>query len=117
MTKTTPKKNPNYYIWSLGCAMNKADAERIATVLDNHNYTEAKDEKTAELIIVVACSIRQAGIDRILGKAKQWDKKITVLTGCVLEQDKPKMEKIFDLIFNIKDLKKLPLMLKKIKTH
>jgi len=66
----------------------------------------------------MACSVRQAAIDRIFGKAQCWrklksknEKLKIVLSGCVLEADKPKMEKIFDIIFDIKHLKELPQML------
>jgi len=56
--------------------------------------------------------------DRIYGKAKIWKKlKLVnrnlklILTGCVLEKDKPKMGKIFDAVFEIKELDKLPPLL------
>jgi tRNA-2-methylthio-N6-dimethylallyladenosine synthase len=109
-------KKQTYFVWILGCAMNKADGERVATVLEKMGYAPAKSEKTANLIAVVACSVRQSGIDRILGKANAWKKSGTtmILTGCVLPSDKPKMAKIFHLTFDIKELAKLPAMLKKI---
>lgn len=107
------KKKLSYFVWILGCAMNKADGERVATVLEKMGYTPAKSENTADLIAVVACSVRQSGIDRILGKANAWKKAgaIMILTGCVLPSDKPKMTKIFNIIFDIKDLAKLPTLL------
>lgn len=94
--------------------MNYADAEKIAAVLNKLNYQPTDDEKDADLIITVACSVRQTAIERIYGKAADWQKikekkpLITVLTGCVLKSDLPKMQKLFDLIFEIKELAKLP---------
>lgn len=102
-----------YYIWTLGCAMNKSDAERIASVLYNAGYTETKKESEADIVVTVACSVRQSGINRIYGKIKEWEdiRKIrplvTVLSGCVLPEDKKKMNKFFDLIFEINDISKL----------
>lgn len=97
--------------------MNKSDAERISTVLDKLGYQETKKEKETDLIIVLACSVRQSAIDRIYGKFRIWQKLkqtrplITILTGCVLEKDKKKLAGMFDLIFDITDLSKLPNLL------
>ena len=106
-----------YYIWIIGCQMNKSDAERVVSVLNDLGFERTEDEKSADLIIALACSVRQTAIDRIYGKAKKWNeikknrKLITMLSGCVLDADKPKMGKIFDYLFNISDLSKLPLLL------
>jgi len=102
-----------YYLWILGCQMNYADAERIVSVLNELGYIKTDEEQQADLIITVACSVRQSAIDRVYGKAKIWNKirkkkrLTTILTGCVLEIDKIKMAKIFDHIFDISDLTKL----------
>ena len=32
MTETPPKK---YWVWTVGCQMNKVDSERVATVLES----------------------------------------------------------------------------------
>lgn len=107
-----------YYIWALGCAMNKSDAERIASVLQDAGYTEAKKETEADVVVTVACSVRQHAIDRIYGKIEKWNeiraKKtlITILSGCVLEADKRKMNKFFDLLFEINDISRLSEFLK-----
>jgi len=108
-----------YYLWVLGCAMNQSDAERISSVLDLSGYKKTDSEAEADLIIVVACSVRQTAIDRIYGKAKSWQKlKIKnckfkiVLTGCVLDKDKKKMSEIFDYVLTIEEIGKLPSILK-----
>lgn len=107
-----------YYMWVLGCAMNSSDAERIASVLELLGYQKTEVEKEADLIVTVACSVRQHAIDRIYGSDKKWQrlkkqnpKLKTVLTGCVLAEDRAKMAKIFDLMFEIDDLGKLPELL------
>ncbi len=108
-----------YFIWTLGCQMNKSDAERIISVLENLGYKLVSKESEADLILVVACSVRQSAIDRIYGKAQEWQKikekrpLITILSGCVLDADKPKLEKYFDIIFEVSDLPKLPKILSK----
>jgi len=99
--------------------MNKSDSERLAAVLENIGFTQTENETEANLIFVNACSVRQSAIDRIFGKKKRWNKRRetgdlkTFLLGCVLPKDKPKMEKAFDNIFDIKDIVNLPEILKK----
>jgi tRNA-2-methylthio-N6-dimethylallyladenosine synthase len=93
--------------------MNYSDAERIASVFDLAGYVPAKTEAEADVAIVVACSVRQTAIDRIYGKVKPWDKRRrktefkTILAGCVLPEDKRKMAKSFDLVFDINEIQKL----------
>jgi len=107
-----------YYLFVLGCQMNKSDAERLSTILESLGYQKTNDENKADLIGVVACAVRQSAMDRIYGKIRRWnllkEKKplITVLTGCVLKKDKAKLKHQFDISLDIKDIQKLPAELK-----
>ena len=102
-----------YYIWTIGCQMNKSESERVASVLDRLGMRPVKDEKQADMIFVNACSVRQTAIDRIFGKGGDWNKdresgKLkTLLFGCVLPLDRPKMKKFFDADFDVKDIPRL----------
>lgn len=99
--------------------MNKSDSERLETTLKELGMEPSGSEDAANLIFVNACSVRQSAIDRIFGKKKKWNKRRetgdlkTFLLGCVLPKDRPKMEKAFDNIFDIKDIINLPNILKK----
>lgn len=94
--------------------MNESDGERIASLLDELNYHRVYKEAEADLVVVVACSVRQAAVDRIYGRAKQWKamkkkkKLITALSGCVVKEDQDKLKSVFDIFFEIKDLNSLP---------
>lgn len=95
-----------YSLIIFGCQMNIADGERIVSVLKDLDYKKASKMEDADLIIVVACSVRQSAVDRIFGLIPKF-KKIkakTILTGCVLDFDKNKLEGKFDYILDIKDL-------------
>lgn len=101
-----------YYLWPLGCAQNISDAERVATILEKNEYIITSEESEADIMIVLACSVKQSAIDRIHGRSKIWKKykkkSLKVLSGCVLPKDMKKMEQMFDVIFEIKDLADLP---------
>lgn len=99
--------------------MNISDSEKISKVLEQTGYKKAKNINMADLIVVNMCSVRQSATDKICGmsqkllaiKAKKKGLK-TILTGCVLDQDKKKFKEKFDFIFSIKDLRNWPKYLK-----
>lgn len=105
-----PEREKKFHLLVLGCQMNQSDAERVGSFLVNLGYSEIASEKEADLIVVVACSIRKSAVDRMAGKAHNWqrrrkqgDLKI-VLTGCVLEEDKKKLAHLFDAILPIAEI-------------
>jgi len=105
-----------YHIKTYGCQMNYSDSKRIMTVLEKAGYQKSLLENEADLIVINMCSVRKSAVDRIAGNFKKYKKykkknpklKI-VLTGCVLESDRKRFEKLFDLIVNIKEIEKLPI--------
>jgi len=95
--------------------MNISDAERIASVLESMRYKSTDDINSADLIVVTMCSVRQSAVDRIHGLIEKFKiikksnpKLKTILTGCIIKKDKPKFEKGFDYLVDIKDIKKIP---------
>ena len=108
-----PKKIKQFHLIIFGCQMNMSDAERLATVLKNLGYEETKNESEADLVGVIACSVRQAAVDRIYGKLREWqivkEKKplVTLLSGCVLPADRKKLADKFDLFIDINRLENL----------
>jgi tRNA-2-methylthio-N6-dimethylallyladenosine synthase len=115
--------NLKYFLFILGCQMNYSDGERIASVLNTIGYEQTNDESQANLIIIVACSVKQSAIDRIHGKIKNWNKikksknLTTAITGCLLPEDKLKLENQFDIAFDISHLSDLPNLLKSDKNY
>ncbi|MFH1451492.1 MAG: tRNA (N6-isopentenyl adenosine(37)-C2)-methylthiotransferase MiaB [bacterium] len=103
-----PKKTIRYHIVTYGCQMNKSDSERIAGLLESIGYCQSLTPEKADLLVLNACSVRQSAIDRIYGWAKKLQsnnrKPKTILTGCILEKDKKRLEQRFDLVLSIKDL-------------
>jgi tRNA-2-methylthio-N6-dimethylallyladenosine synthase len=54
-----------YHLLHLGCQMNQSDSERIRTVLEAMGYRATPEEKEADLLGVIACSVRQKAIDKV----------------------------------------------------
>ncbi len=103
-----------YKIVPFGCAMNESDAERLKNVMNEHDFKD--NDKNPFVVIFIACSVRQSAIDRVFGQVNQIKKKNSkckiVLTGCVLAEDKKKFEKLVDILIDIKEIEKLPQLIK-----
>lgn len=108
-----------YHIIIFGCQFNHSDAERAGAILDKIGYEKTEDLSSADLVLVLACSVRQTAIDRIIGLRQKFQRIrktkpfIAILSGCVLKTDEKKMQEIFDFIILNTDLPKLPSLLKK----
>ena len=94
-----------YYLKVFGCQMNISDSERIASFLEQQHYQNTDKMEGADLIVIVACSVRQSAINRIFGLNKKFKnlRAKKILTGCVLKQDKIKFKNMFDEILSINE--------------
>ncbi len=107
-----------YHLITLGCQMNISDSERVSAVLESMGYIRTENEEEANLLGILACSVRQKPIDKIYNKIAQWNKwknkrnLITFVSGCILPADKEKFLKTFDLIFQMSELAQLPDMIR-----
>ena len=99
-----------YHLITLGCQMNKSDSERVRTIIDQMGYAWTDNEDEADLLGVLACSVRQKAIDRVYSRIHRWNELkanralITFVTGCVLPADKIKFLKLFDFVFTMNEL-------------
>lgn len=99
--------------------MNVSDSEKISSILENIGYKKTQNINEANLVLIVMCSVRQSAVDRVFGvadKIKKLQKKNhkvqTILTGCILKKDKKIFSERFNYVINIKDIKKIPKILK-----
>ena len=85
---------PSYYIWTIGCQMNRAESERLANALARQGYTPAGSAEKAELIILNTCVVRGHAEDKVVNKLanlkafkqKRPGVKLAV-TGCFVAGD------------------------------
>ena len=107
-----------YYILTLGCQMNKSDSERVRTVIEGMGYRWTDNEEEANLLGIIACSVRQKSIDKAYSRIARWNKwknkrnLLTFVSGCVLPADRQKFLKLFDLVFPISELPEFPDMIR-----
>ncbi len=80
-----------YHIWTLGCQMNVADSQLLASELEKLGHRAAATGDDADIMVVNTCVVRQSAEDKGLGrlgmlgkiKADQPDKVIGVM-GCMV---------------------------------
>ncbi len=107
-----------YYIITIGCQMNKADSERIASFLEAHNYTLQTDWLGADLVILTTCGVRQSAEDRAYGLVNRIRKSnpqaVIVITGCLAKRPdvQRRLKGRADIFMPINELPNLPALLK-----
>jgi tRNA-2-methylthio-N6-dimethylallyladenosine synthase len=108
---------PRYFIWTIGCQMNKAESQRIAGYLDSAGYQAATSFSHADLVILNTCVVRQSAESKVLGtlgllkglKNKHPNLQILV-TGCLVNSDTQELKRRFphvDLLFKPGDYPEL----------
>ncbi len=107
-----------YHLVTLGCQMNKSDSERTRTVIERMGFIWTDREDEANLLGVLACSVRQKSIDKVYSRISKWNRwkkdrnLITFVSGCMLPADKEKFLKLFDLVFTMDELPELDAMVR-----
>jgi tRNA-2-methylthio-N6-dimethylallyladenosine synthase len=108
---------PRYFIWTIGCQMNKAESQQIAGYLDSAGYQAATSFPNADLVILNTCVVRQSAENKVLGtlsllkglKNKHPNLQILV-TGCLVNSDTQELKRRFphvDLLFKPGDCPEL----------
>ena len=80
-----------YYIWTIGCQMNTADSERLASALEYSGLTAVETHAEADLIVLNSCVVRQSAEDKVVGtlgmmkaaKSSNPD-RVLALMGCMV---------------------------------
>jgi tRNA-2-methylthio-N6-dimethylallyladenosine synthase len=107
-----------YHVVILGCQMNKSDSERVTSVIDKMGFQWTENEEEADLLGVIACSVRQKAIDKVYTRINKWNKwksrrnLVSFVSGCILPSDREKFLKLFDIIFQMGELVQFPEMLR-----
>lgn len=114
-------KNANgkkLYIESYGCAMNFADSEVVASILDKEGYQTTRNAEEADVVFLNTCSIRDKAEQTVRNRLKNFKKqkqlnkslKIGVL-GCMAERMKKSLleeEKLVDIVVGPDAYRDLP---------
>jgi len=91
---------PQYYIWTIGCQMNKAESERLAGFLEQRGYQATATAEDADIIVLNSCVVRQHAESRVLNKLsalkplKRAHPDLTLaVTGCLVNSEVEQLKK------------------------
>ena len=112
------------YIETMGCQMNKSDAERMFGMLEHLGYYQTEEPKEADMLIINTCSVRQLSEDKAFSAIGVWGKwkkekpdlKI-IFAGCVAQQGGKRIlsrAPYVDLVLGTQRLYELPNLVKRI---
>ena len=115
-----------FYIESYGCAMNFADSEVVASILNTNGFTATKNTEEADLIFLNTCSIREkaeATVRKRLTEFRKLKKSnpglLVGVLGCMAERLKEKFlqeEKLVDLVVGPDSYRTLPGLIEEAET-
>jgi tRNA-2-methylthio-N6-dimethylallyladenosine synthase len=110
-----------FYIESYGCAMNFADSEVVASILNTDGYGATRNVEEADLILINTCSIREKAEQTVrkrlteFRKFKKSKKHLLVgVLGCMAERLKAQFleeEKLVDMVVGPDSYRSLPTLI------
>jgi tRNA-2-methylthio-N6-dimethylallyladenosine synthase len=107
-----------FYIESYGCAMNFADSEIVASILNKEGFGATRNIEEADLIFINTCSIREKAEQTVRKRLTEFKKlkkerkgMMVGVLGCMAERLKSKLleeEKLVDIVVGPDAYRSLP---------
>jgi tRNA-2-methylthio-N6-dimethylallyladenosine synthase len=107
-----------FYVESYGCAMNFADSEVVASILEQNGYGSTRNAEIADLILVNTCSVREKAEQTVRKRLTEFRKLKTAkpgllvgILGCMAERLKSQLleeEKLVDIVVGPDAYRSLP---------
>jgi tRNA-2-methylthio-N6-dimethylallyladenosine synthase len=95
----------SYYIWTVGCQMNKADSERMESALGQMGLGPKDNPRDADVIVLNSCVVRESAEDRVIGMLtslkplkQQNPDKIIALMGCMVGPKSDSLKKRYPYV-------------------
>jgi len=108
---------PSYFIWTIGCQMNKAESQQIADLLDSAGYQATNSFSNANLVVLNTCVVRQNAENKVLGTLgllkglkDKFPNLQVLVTGCFVNSHTRELQRRFphvDLLFKPGDYPEL----------
>ena len=115
------RSEKHFYIESYGCAMNFADSEVVASILQANGYGATINESKADLILLNTCSIREKAEERVRKRLTEFRQLkrvnpglIIAVLGCMAERLKSDLleeEKLVDIVVGPDAYRSLPFLI------
>jgi len=78
-----------YYLWNIGCQMNRADAQRLEEELARRGLVSTRQPERADVLVLNTCVVRQSAEDKVVGRLaslsaikRRHPERVLVVMGC-----------------------------------
>ena len=95
----------SFYLWTIGCQMNKADSERLESALEQMGLRPVGAPDQADLVVLNSCVVRQQAEDKVVGNLtsmqplkRQWPDRVVALMGCMVGAKTDELERRFPYV-------------------
>ena len=95
----------SYYVWTIGCQMNKADSERLESALGQMGLSPGESARDSDVVVLNSCVVRASAEDRVVGMlthlkpVMQRDPdKVLALMGCMVGPQKDALSERFPYV-------------------
>ncbi len=115
-----------FYIESYGCAMNFADSEVVASILNKEGFGATQIVEEADLVLLNTCSIREKAEQTVRKRLTEFRKlkeskqgMLIGMLGCMAERLKAKLleeEKLVDIVVGPDAYRSLPVLIEEAET-
>lgn len=96
---------PQYYIWTIGCQMNRAESERLESYFKQAGYQPSQKAEEADIIVLNGCVVRQSAENRVINKIKSlkylkkaYSEKILAVTGCFVNSETDELKRAYPYV-------------------
>jgi tRNA-2-methylthio-N6-dimethylallyladenosine synthase len=118
LNSTSKHYDKFFYVESYGCAMNFADSEVVASILEKNGYGSTRLPEKADLILVNTCSVREKAEQTVRKRLTEFKKLkqahpglLVGILGCMAERLKSQLleeEKLVDIVVGPDAYRTLP---------
>ena len=105
LTLSEVSQMDGYYIWTVGCQMNKADSERLESALGQLGLAARQSPQDADVVVLNSCVVRQSAEDRVVGMMTSLKPlkhgspdKVVALMGCMVGPQTAALQKRFPYV-------------------
>ena len=95
----------SYYLWTIGCQMNKSDSERLESALGQMGLECGDSPNEADVIVLNSCVVRQSAEDKVVGMLtslkplkERNPETVVALMGCMVGPTTAELEKRFPYV-------------------
>ncbi|MDP2727811.1 MAG: tRNA (N6-isopentenyl adenosine(37)-C2)-methylthiotransferase MiaB [Dehalococcoidia bacterium] len=96
------EKKPSFYMWTVGCQMNKADSAHLEAELVARGYAPTCVLEEADIVVLNSCVVRQSAENRVLSKLSSLralkrarPQAVIAVTGCLVDGNLGELQRRF----------------------